>query len=115
MAIPKFTHQLREGETYRRRLRWLDSKKRPINLTGAVVAIQFRDRPDGLLLVDLTVLNGGLVITPLLGQIDIYLTAIQTAAYTFSKAHWDCKVTLSNGDVRYIAEGSVLVARSVTE
>lgn len=115
MAIPKFTHQLREGETYRRRLRWLDSKMRPINLTGAVVAIQFRDKPDGLLLANLTVLNGGLVVTPLLGQIDIYITAAQTAAYTFVKAHWDCKVTLSNGDVRYILEGAVIVFRSVTE
>lgn len=115
MATPKFNLTPREGATFRKRLRWLDAKRKAINLTGCVVTIEFRPKADDpTVLLALNVGNGRLTITPLTGTIDIYLSAADTAVLTFAKCAWDCKVVLSNGDVRYILEGQVLVTRSVT-
>lgn len=111
----KVNLSIREGATFRRRLRWLDSKKRPVNLTGATITAQIRDRADGNLLLDLNVGNGRIVVTPTQGQIDLFIAPADTSQMTYTKAAWDLRVEFSNGDVLYPVEGSVAVARSVTE
>jgi hypothetical protein len=115
MATANLNLLLREGETFRSTLRWTDSKGKAIDITGCVVRIHFRDAPDGTLLLELTVGNGGLIVTPAKGEIKLLLTAAQTAALTFAKASWDLRVEFQNGDVLYPVGGKVLVTRSVTE
>jgi hypothetical protein len=106
---------VREGATFRKPLRLLDARKKAVNLTGMTIRAEFRDKPDGALLMELTVGNGRLVVTPLTGQVVLVLTAAETEAITFAKAVWDLKVTQTNGDVVYPLAGSVIVERSVTE
>lgn len=107
--------ELREGATYRRTLKWIDPKKKPVNLTGAVVVAEIRDKPDGALLAQLTVGNGGLEVLPTLGTIRMHISAAMTAGFSFQRAVWDLKVVWPNGDIDYPVTGKVTVARSVTE
>lgn len=107
--------ELREGATYRRTLRWVDPKKKPINLTGAVVTAEIRDRPDGTLLWRMTAENGCIEVLPTLGTVKMHLTPAQTQTFTFQRAVWDLKVAWANGDVDYPVTGKVTVLRSVTE
>ena len=115
MANNTFTISLREGATYRTTFKWTTRKRVPIDLTGTDIRIEFRDVPDGTLLLTLTEANTGLVVTPLLGQVDMVLTAAQTEAINFATAVWDMRVEFVNGDVVYPVGGKVKVTRSVTE
>ena len=115
MSIPSFVLQLREAETFRRRFTWTDSLGVAINLTGCTVQVDFRERPDRATLMSLNAANGRVTVTAGIGQIDLYISAVDMVTVAFSKAVWDMKVTMANGDGIFIAEGSVLVERSVTE
>jgi hypothetical protein len=115
MPAAKLNLTLREGATFRTRLTLKDARKRSINLTGATLRIEFRDRKDGVLLYELTAGNGRLTVTPTLGRVDILLTAAETEALTFAKAVWDLRIEMAGGDVIYPVEGNILVQRSVTE
>jgi hypothetical protein len=106
---------IREGQTFRRTLVWKDSSGKPMNLTGCVVLVQFRDKPDGVLLQELNVGNGALTVTPLKGSVAMYLSDEETAALTYAKASWDMRVTFTNGESYYPIGGKVQVTRSVTE
>jgi hypothetical protein len=115
MSTAKLNLKIKEGATFSRTLTWLDERRRAINLTGAIVRVEIRDRKDGLLLMEFTVGNGRLVITPTLGRIQLRLTPAETEAITFSKGVWDLRVEFTADDVRYPVEGNVIVERSVTE
>ena len=66
---------IEKGATYRHTLYWKDSSNVAINLTNCTAKLQVRETIDSASpLLELSTVNLGLVITPLLGKIDLYIS-----------------------------------------
>jgi hypothetical protein len=104
-----------KGATYRHTLYWKDKLKAPINLTGVTARMQVRVTVDSeMVILDLRTELGGLVITPLLGRIDIYLSHEDTASISADSGVYDLELTFSSGDVVRLVEGSINFIPEVT-
>ncbi|WP_213662861.1 hypothetical protein [Stutzerimonas stutzeri] len=87
--------------------------KPPVDLTGAEVRMQIRDRIGGVLLLELSTENGALAITGL-GTISRYLSDAQTTALAAADAVYDIEVKYPDGTVQRYIKGSVIVDPEVT-
>lgn len=88
-----------------------------MNLTGYTARMQIRaSHMNETVLADLTSVNGGLTITPLMGKIDRHLTAAktQTIVLTNTPAVYDLELVASNGEVTRLVQGSVFISPEVT-
>jgi hypothetical protein len=92
-----------------------DNNGLPIDLTGSTAKMQVRDTKGGSKLAfTLTSPSGGIVITPLLGQLTIKMTPTQTNKLFYPKSSYDIMVTDSNGNKIKMLEGFLTLSRSVT-
>jgi hypothetical protein len=102
---------LYRGDTWKARFQLydvIDGAQSPVDLTGATVAAEIRDRPNGLTIVELDC-----VIT-LPNIIDVAMTpAMWTDAPTGTGA-WDLEITYGNGDVHTAVAGKVTITADVT-
>lgn len=108
-----------QGATFRKRLRWSSPSGVPIDLTGCTARMQVREEkasPTVLLSLSTTVSPdaGLIVLGGADGTIDLVVSAEITAAIAWTGGVWDLEITLSNGDVVRLAEGSVSVSGEVT-
>ena len=87
--------------------------KPPVDLTGAEVRMQIRDRIGGVLLLELSTENGALAITGL-GTISRYLSDVQTTALAAADAVYDLEVKYPDGTVQRYIKGGVIVDPEVT-
>lgn len=88
----------------------------PVNLTGYTADMQVRKFVDSTsVLVELSTANGRIVINGAIGQINLTLTASQTAALTPADSYiYDLNLTSPGGDVYKILQGSFILNASVT-
>ncbi len=118
MPAAKRNLAIEQFATFTKRLIWRDSKKRPINLTGWTAKLQMRaNAGSNTVLLELSTENGGIVIDPLKGIIDLILTDEQTGALTFAAAVYDLVLTAPGapvGQAHRLIEGKVLVSPGVT-
>jgi hypothetical protein len=104
-----------KGATYRHTLFWKDKLKVAINLTGVTARMQIRDDVDSALVrLELTTSNAGLVITPLLGRIDIYISNAVTSALPGYGGVYDMEFVFPSGDITRLVEGSINFIPEVT-
>lgn len=87
--------------------------QQPVDLTGATARMQIRDKPGGLLRLELSTEGGGLVITGA-GTLERHLSATTTAAITWTDGVYDLEVTYADGTVHRYFEGAVTVSPEVT-
>jgi hypothetical protein len=105
----------RQGETFRKRFRWASPSGVPIDLTGCTARLQVRpDVESPTVLVDLTTENGGIKLGGVDGTIDMFVSATDTAAYTWESGVHDLEIEHPNGDVKTLAYGSASLAKEVT-
>lgn len=76
--------------------------------------MQVRQFTDSAVTVELSTDNGKIVIAPGLGQINMTLTAAQTAALDANTYQYDLNLTDPSGNVYKILQGSFVVNNSVT-
>lgn len=76
--------------------------------------MQVRQFTDSAVTVELSTANGKIVIAPALGQINMTLTAAQTAAIDANTYQYDLNLTAPDGYVYKILQGSFVVNNSVT-
>lgn len=123
MAAGKYDISLEQGATYRDSFTWRqeDGSVPPtgpiIDLTGATARMQIRPTvSDATILLDLTTVNGGLIIHPGLvsPNLEIYITDVQTTGLTFTTAVYDLEVVFPNGDVTRLLKGNVTLDPEVT-
>ena len=109
----KFT--IYQGATFRKRLTWTAPSGTPVDLTGCTARMQVRsevESPDALL--ELTTVNGGIVLGGALGTIDLYVSDEDTGAITWDGGVWDLEIVHPGGEVTRLAQGSVSVSPEVT-
>ena len=86
----------------------------PIDLTGFTAAMTIKDKVGGVALSTLTSANGGLVIDIVAHTITIVITAVASAAFTWTKGVYDLEVTSGAGVITGLLSGSVTVIPEIT-
>ena len=88
----------------------------PVDLTGYTASMQVRQFVDSTsTLVELSTTNGKIVINGALGQINLTLTAAQTAALSPVGSYlYDLNLTSPGGYVYKILQGAFILNASVT-
>jgi hypothetical protein len=115
MSAAKVNLSIEKGSTYRNTLYWKDSLNVAINLTGCTARLQVRDTVDtATFTLELTTANGGIIITPLLGQIDLYISAASTTTLIGTGGVYDLEIVFGNGDITRLIEGKVTYKSEVT-
>lgn len=115
--------QIDQGSTFALNFRLKDTDKNPVPLTGATVAAKIRLAPES---ADPAVATfTGTVISEALGEAQISLTAVQTAAIAvdasgagkrkLKKYLYDVEVTFLDGTKQRVLEGLCLVSPEVTK
>jgi len=106
---------IEKGATYRHTLLWKDSLNVAINLTDCTAKLQVRETIDSsIVLLELSTANLGLVITPLLGKIELYISDEATTVLTGIGGVYDLEVYFDNGDTTRLIEGKVVFKPEVT-
>jgi hypothetical protein len=83
MAAGKLDLIIEKGAKFTKHLEYKDKTKTPIDLTGYTARMQARKNPQSTtVVVDLTTENGGITITEVTGEIDLFLSGTATTAIT---------------------------------
>lgn len=115
MQPAKLNLSVQQGATFRKRLVRRNDKGKPINLTGFTAKLQARlNHGDTATLFELSTENGGIVITPLSGTIDLYVSDEATTAFSFLNCIYDLMLYAPDGDALRLCEGKVTVSPGVT-
>jgi hypothetical protein len=86
-----------------------------VNLLGFTARMHIRSElADASTLAELTSANGRITITPATGQIDLMLSATDTAALGFERAVYDLEIESATGEVTRILQGFVNLSLEVT-
>lgn len=92
-----------------------DSAGAAIDVTGYTARMHIRaSRDDAATLLELTNANGRLVIGGANGTVTIKLTALETAAFTWTKGVYDLELVRPDGFVTRALEGRVSISKEVT-
>lgn len=116
VAAGKLDLTIDKGATYRKPLVWKDGTGTPKDLTGYTAAMKIKERyNDTSFIVSLTDANGGLVITPAEGKIEIVIADDVTAAITESFGVYDLELVDSGGETTKLIRGKVSFVEEVTD
>ena len=116
MTAGIYNFTIDQGAEYTTTIVYQNPNGTPIDLTGYSAAMQLREQstsPNPAALT-LTSPSGGIVITPLAGQLDITITTAQTGALDARFYVYDLELTLS-GVVTRIIQGQITVSAQVTQ
>lgn len=115
MAAGKLDLVIEKGATFRKTLFYKDSNKDAIDLTGYTARMQIRDTAASTaFLAELTTENGGITITPLLGQLDLFISDTDTSALASDSGVYDCELIDAGGEVIKLVRGTVSIIEEVT-
>lgn len=110
---------LQKGATFRKDITWnLETSNTtdeiPPALTGYIARMQVRART-GELLFELTTENGGITIVDPAGELQLFISAEDTAsAPDYRVAKYDLELESLDGDVLRIMEGTFYISPSIT-
>jgi hypothetical protein len=119
MSAAQYEVLIEAGAKLARTFLYKDADGVAVPLTGFSGRMQIRESADSTtILHEMTTANGGLIFeaAAVVGQIEMYIGATATEAFTFSKAVYDLEV-VNDGDaedVIRLLEGDVTVSPNVT-
>ena len=106
-----------QGTTLRDTLRWAvnDEARTPVDLTGCTARMQIRPEVNSpIALMSLTTEDGGITLGGPTGDIDIFMSAENTALIAWEDGVWDLEVVHPGGDVTRVVQGRVMISPEVT-
>lgn len=119
MLASKYNIIVEAGATYRKKIRWKNKNKTPVDLTGCAARMQVRKTiSDSNTLLSLTTENGGIVISGTQGIIEIVILDNQTEILT--NGVYDLEIVFpllanqTRRDVTRLLYGTVTSLPSVT-
>lgn len=112
--VEKYNIHIYEGETWGMNLALYDDNDDPVLLTGYTAKMQIRDRPGGTVFktIDNT---SGITVNEAYGELDLFLSAEETAEFNFKKASYDIFIYSPADEAVPILCGDVIVERRITE
>lgn len=114
-TVAKVDISIVKAATFRHKFTWQQVDGTPIDLTGYTAKMQIRPTLESsTVLVELSTANRRILMTPLLGVVELDLTAAYTAAITWKSGIYDIELTAPDGDIINLVEGSATVSTKVT-
>ncbi len=102
-----------QGATFRKRLVWTVNGT-AVDLTGFTARMQIRSSiGDSTALIEMTTENGGISITAVDGQIDLFISSDDTASLSFNSGVYDLELN-DSGEVTRLVMGKVNLSKEVT-
>lgn len=86
----------------------------PVDLAGATARMSVKDKVGGTELLSLTTENGGITIDNTAKTITLNVTAVASAALTWTKGVYDLELIGTGGTVTALLTGKVAVTKEVT-
>jgi len=87
----------------------------PVDLTGFTARMQIRAKLDDTAVIkELTTVNGGVVINNTTKTIQLYMSATETAAFSFQSAVYSLELVSSGNEVTQLVNGTLTLVREVT-
>jgi hypothetical protein len=87
----------------------------PVDLTGFSARMQVRAKlDDAVVIKELTTVNGGIVINNTSKTVQLYMSAADTAAFSFQSAVYSLELVSSGNEVTQLVNGSLTLVREVT-
>jgi hypothetical protein len=120
MTAAKVALSLEQGATKRFELLWGSGSSEadvvPYDLAGCKARMMIKQAFNTASVLDATTEDGGITLQPddRKGVIAVYLSDEKTDTIELTQALWDLEVEWPNGDVSRVAQGTVLIAPSVT-
>jgi hypothetical protein len=121
MAAAQIDLAIDQGSTWNQEIQWLQPDGiTPVDLSGCTARSQWRASiADTTVLEELTTENGKIVIDTTLGKITFHLSALQTAAITYTSAVYDLEIVwpvnlAGEVVVERIAKGKVKISLEIT-
>jgi hypothetical protein len=115
MPAATYNFEVEQGTTLVKPLVYKDSLGAPVNLTGYSAKMQIRPSISSEeVLLELSTVNGKIVIVPLLGKLTLTMSPADTSALTSRRARYDLEITAGDGSVTRLIEGEITVSREVT-
>lgn len=118
MAAGYYRMTIEQGATFRQRVVYQNPAGTPVDLTGYTARMMVRAgyTASGSPLVSLTSPSGGITITPLAGQLDLYIADTATALLTPGIAVYDLEIVQGSvgGDVIRLLYGEMVISPEVT-
>jgi hypothetical protein len=106
---------IEQGATWSRQFNYKDPNGVAINLTGYTARMQVRaKRTNPEVLLELTTENGGIVLGGADGSVTLQASAVDTAAFTWTRGVYDVELISAGGIVTRFIRGSVSVSPEVT-
>lgn len=105
-----------QGSTFRKTFTYkTGTTPTPVNLTGCTAKCQLRTAPSSeVVLLELTTVNGGIILGGVNGTIELFITDEQSALLSSALVVYDVLITFTNGDVKRILEGNISIRPGVT-
>ncbi len=86
----------------------------PLDLTGYIARMSITDKLDGTELFRLDTLNGRITVNTTDGTLTLTISAVESAALTFSKGVYDLEIESPSGVVTKLLYGAVTVSKEAT-
>jgi hypothetical protein len=87
----------------------------PVDLTGYTARMQVRAKIDDTAVIkELTTINGGVIINNTTKTIQLYMSATDTAAFSFQSAVYSLELVSSGAEVTQLVNGTLTLVREVT-
>mgnify|MGYP003612998158 CR=1 FL=1 len=103
---------VRNNETFRQRITWLDTHKLPVDVTGYRADMYIRQTNQGVILQ--TWGNPEITVGAEPGVIDIKVPVSKVNRLLAGNAYYDLRLTSPGGDVTVIATGRLTIVSGVT-
>lgn len=107
---------IEKGSTLSHIFYYKDENRVAIDLTNYTARMQIRKKYNSTsFIAELTTGNGGIIITPLEGKIELYLADTATSALTDTYGVYDLElVNSTSGNVTKLLRGTVTITEEVT-
>jgi hypothetical protein len=87
----------------------------PVDLTGLTARMQIRAKLDDTAVIkELTTTNGGIILDNTAKTIQMYISATDTATFSFQSAVYSLELVSASGEVTQLVNGTLTLVREVT-
>jgi hypothetical protein len=115
MTAAVYNFDFEQGTSLVKKLVWKDPDEEPINLVGFTARMHVRESfDDEEILIELTTENGGIVLDPLVGGIELRFVPEHTIGAFWTSARYDLEVVSGAGAVTRLLKGKFKLLREVT-
>lgn len=115
MTAAAYDFVIEQGATLDKSFVWKDSTGTIINLTSYTARMQIRSSVSAAAaLLELTTLNGRIIITGAEGKVRLLVPASDTAAITWKRGVYDLELISAAGVVTRLLSGGVEISKEVT-